>query len=381
MSEAVLQVIDLANPAAPLTLPGNSTALQAAAGYLLVGTDQWQDGAEQARLHLIELAQADGAPLLRKSFFLTGAVVDKFKIGIVKGAVVATTLDWSQGHQETWVETFPVTGTDTAPLARMELVGARGEQLHATRYDGERLYVVTFRNTDLLFVVDLVDPAAPFLAGTLGIPGWSSYIEPLGERLLAVGMESGRVTVSLFDVAAPSLLSRLPLRTAGSWSEANTDEKAVEHFPDAGIILVLFQNYTTEGELKAVAAIRVGWDTLTAEALIQHAFNPRRGAVMSDYFVSISGQELLVLDCIRNTTGQPEVQVTLAWTTDRVIPLGDYLIQVEDGGGNDWAGPPMRMDVNSAEGGGKHSVLRVSSAADPDELLANWTSGRAAWSA
>ena len=377
--EAVLQAVDLANPAAPLTLPalhlpGNSTALQAAAGYLLVGTDQWQDGAEQARLHLIDLAQANGAPLLRKSFVLTGPVVDKFKIGIVKAAVVATTLDWSQGRQETWVETFPVTGMDTAPLARMELVAARGEQLHATRYDGERLYVVTFRNTDPLFVVDLSDPAAPLLAGTLEIPGWSSYIEPLGERLLAVGMESGRVTVSLFDVAdaaAPTLLSRLPLGTAGtwSWSEANADEKAVEYFPDAGIVLVPFQNYTTEGELKAVAAIRVGQDTLTADVLIQHAFNPRRGAVMGDYFVSISGQELLVLDRTRNTTGQPEVQVSLAWTTDRVISLGDYLVQVEDGGGNDWASPLVRMAIDSAGGGGTHSVLRVSSAADPDELL------------
>ncbi|PQJ94910.1 hypothetical protein CXB77_17430 [Chromatium okenii] len=208
-----------------------------------------------------------------------------------------------------------------------------------TRYDGNRLYVVTFLNTDPLFVVDLSDPAAPSISGALEIPGWSTYIEPLGDRLLTVGVESGRVAVSLFNVAdptAPTLLSRLPLGEEGSWSwsEANYDEKAVGYFPDAGIMLVPFQNYTEDGYVKAIQAIAVGRDKLTADALIVHDFDPRRGAVLGDYFVSISGQELLVLDRTKDTTGVPAVQLTLAWTTDRVIPLGDYLVQIEDGACN-----------------------------------------------
>jgi len=379
--EAVLQAVDLTTPAAPRTLtalrlPGTASALQAAAGYLLVGTSVYgrEAGTAPTRLHLIDLADTDGAPALRKSLVLVGPVADKFKIGIVKGAVVATTLRWNQGHQETWVETFPVAGADTAPLAQMELVAARGEQLHATRYDGDRLYVVTFRNTDPLFVVDLADPAAPQLAGTLEIPGWSSYIEPLGDRLLTVGVASGRVTVSLFDVAdaaAPTLLSRLPLGDEGtwSWSEANYDEKAVEYFPAAGIVLVPFQNYTADGQVKAVAAIQVARDAVTAEAIIPHAFDPRRGAVIGDYYVSISGQELLVLGRGPNGTGQPEVQVSLAWTTDRVVPLGDYLVQVEDGGSGDWFGPLVRLAQDAGVNGEAHSMLRVSRAAAPDDLL------------
>jgi uncharacterized secreted protein with C-terminal beta-propeller domain len=59
------------------------------------------------------------------------------------------------------------------------------------------------------------------------VPGWSTYIQPLGDRLLSIGIdnvEGWRVSVSLFDVADPAkpgLLSRVPIGTNHSWSEAN----------------------------------------------------------------------------------------------------------------------------------------------------------------
>lgn len=375
--ETQLQTIDLTNPNAPVSRPvvrltGSATALQAAGGYLLLTTDHY-DGVSwysTSRLHLFDLSATDGTPIERKSFDLKGQVQDKFKLSVVGTAAVATSLYWNHAQQETWIETFPLAGTNTTPLAQLELTAARGEQLHATRYDGNRLYVVTFLNTDPLFVVDLSDPAAPSISGALEIPGWSTYIEPLGDRLLTVGVESGRVAVSLFNVAdptAPTLLSRLPLGEEGSWSwsEANYDEKAVGYFPDAGIMLVPFQNYTEDGYVKAIQAIAVGRDKLTADALIVHDFDPRRGAVLGDYFVSISGQELLVLDRTKDTTGVPAVQLTLAWTTDRVIPLGEYLVQIEDGACNS-GGLYFRMmwtcDNTAA-------MARITLAADPDQLI------------
>jgi len=65
----------------------------------------------------------------------------------------------------------------------MSLVGslediAPGEQIFSTRFMGERAYMVTFRNVDPLFVIDLKNPAKPGILGALKIPGYSDYLHP-----------------------------------------------------------------------------------------------------------------------------------------------------------------------------------------------------------
>ncbi len=84
----------------------------------------------------------------------------------------------------------------------------RGERIFAVRYIGDRAYVVTFRRVDPLYVVDLDDPTQMAVLGELKIPGFSSYLHPVGDGLLVgVGRdvtESGwdrGLKVSLFDVA------------------------------------------------------------------------------------------------------------------------------------------------------------------------------------
>ena len=123
---------------------------------------------------------------------------------------------------------------------RLDVVGSvgglgRGETIHSVRFLGDRAYVVTFRQTDPLYTIDLSDPTAPRVAGELKITGYSAYLHPLdGERLLGIGQEAtaqGQVTgmqVSVFDVsdpAAPSRLSQVVLPGAGT--EAEWDHHAV----------------------------------------------------------------------------------------------------------------------------------------------------------
>ncbi|MEQ1749331.1 MAG: beta-propeller domain-containing protein [Prosthecobacter sp.] len=373
-SEAVLTSIDLADIQAPQKL-GNlrfqsyNAVLQASQGYLLIGTENYTN-AQQRGLHVINV---DAAPVLVKTFTPRGQIQDKFKMSIVNGAVVAVTLDWQNwSNRQTWVETFPLAGSDVAPLAAIELLSARNEQLHATRFDGDRLYVVTFRNTDPLFIVDLADPAVPVLSGELEVPGWSTYLEPLGNRLLAVGVEAGRVTVSLFDVAdvtAPTLLSRLPLGAEGthSWSEANYDEKAVEYLPDQGVVMVPCQtgSWGAGGGQKAIQIVNVGADALTAGATINHSFNPRRGSWIAGHFVTISGQELLVHGTDA-ASAAPEVTLSLAWRTDRVMPFGDFLVQIEDGSTGWYWGNFLRAYGTN---GSANARLRITPSSDPDSLL------------
>jgi uncharacterized secreted protein with C-terminal beta-propeller domain len=65
-----------------------------------------------------------------------------------------------------------------------EPLGKVGEQIYATRFLGSRGYLVTFRVTDPLYVLDLSNPADPFVAGELQIKGYSDYLHPVGENLL-----------------------------------------------------------------------------------------------------------------------------------------------------------------------------------------------------
>lgn len=102
---------------------------------------------------------------------------------------------------------------------RPEPIGLPGEQLYATRFIGDRAYVVTFRVVDPLYIIDLSNPNDPFIAGELKIDGYSDYLHPISNNLiLGIGKDAipddtardGRgawyqgVKLSLIDVSSPS---------------------------------------------------------------------------------------------------------------------------------------------------------------------------------
>ncbi|WP_088009405.1 beta-propeller domain-containing protein [Indiicoccus explosivorum] len=104
---------------------------------------------------------------------------------------------------------------------QLETVGAlrglaEGERIYSARFMEDTAYLVTFRETDPLFVIDVSEPAAPQVLGKLKIPGFSNYLHPLGEdHLIGFGSETelkpvegaeplvmtGGLKVSLFDIS------------------------------------------------------------------------------------------------------------------------------------------------------------------------------------
>jgi len=79
------------------------------------------------------------------------------------------------------------------------------ERIYSVRFIGDRGYVVTFRQTDPFYVLDLSDPNNPQVKGELKIPGYSSYLHPIEEHLiLGIGKEDWNVKISLFDVSSAS---------------------------------------------------------------------------------------------------------------------------------------------------------------------------------
>jgi hypothetical protein len=110
----------------------------------------------------------------------------------------------------------------------------KGEMVKAVRFTGDRGYVVTFRQVDPFYVLDLSDPTRPRVAGELKIPGYSAYLHPLGDgRVLGVGQdanEQGRVSgvkVALYDVSDPSRPREVSQRVLpGTGTEVEQDARA-----------------------------------------------------------------------------------------------------------------------------------------------------------
>ena len=206
--------------------------------------------------------------------------------------------------------------------------------MFATRFDGNRLYAVTYRRIDPLWVIDLSNPAAPSISGELRIPGWSTYIQPWGDRLVTVGIDDvngNRVAAQLFNVsdpAHPSLLSKVSLGENSSWSEATEDEKAVQILPEAGLILLPYQGWLTNGQARRVQLIDLTTNTLTARGVIEHEFQPRRATMHGERIYSISPRELLTVDATNRDQPQVRSRLELSWLVDQVFVHGDYVLEL-----------------------------------------------------
>ncbi len=137
-----------------------------------------------------------------------GRALNQFSIDEYKGylRIATTSGDWG----ESLVNQLYVLDNDLNIVGKVENI-AKGETIKSVRFTGDTGYVVTFEQTDPLFVIDLSDPKAPVIKGELKIPGFSTYLHPVGDGLvLGVGVDgnesgqNGGLKVSLFDVSDPS---------------------------------------------------------------------------------------------------------------------------------------------------------------------------------
>lgn len=127
-------------------------------------------------------------------------------------------------------------------------IGKPGEQLYGSRFLGDKAYLVTFRQTDPLYVIDFSNPENPTVPGELVIEGYSDYLHPVGENHL-LGLGRGAIPandgfgddrgafatgikVSLFDVsnpASPFEVQSLEIGQRGSNSEALLDHHGITY--------------------------------------------------------------------------------------------------------------------------------------------------------
>ncbi len=130
-----------------------------------------------------------------------GHLLNQFSIDEYKSNLrIATTIDTNE---------YDIASTNDVYIfdKKMKIIGSvfdmgKDERIYSVRFMEDKGYVVTFRETDPFYVLDLKSPASPKITGELKIPGYSSYLHSLGDDLiLGIGEEDGKVKLSVFDVS------------------------------------------------------------------------------------------------------------------------------------------------------------------------------------
>jgi uncharacterized secreted protein with C-terminal beta-propeller domain len=138
---------------------------------------------------------------------IPGRPLNQFSLDEYNGNLrVATTVGegfWGFGGQRESSNDVYVLDKDLKILGSVQDLGL-AERIYSARFIEDKGYLVTFRQTDPFYVLDLSDPEKPELKGQLKIPGYSSYLHPITkDKILGIGKEGSNVKISLFDVSDP----------------------------------------------------------------------------------------------------------------------------------------------------------------------------------
>jgi uncharacterized secreted protein with C-terminal beta-propeller domain len=185
----------------------------------------------------------------------------------------------TQAKPKSYVTTLKESGGVMLALGRVGGIG-EGEQIRGVRFLGDAGYVVTFRQVDPLFTIDLSQPDAPRVAGELKLLGYSAYLHPIGDGLLlGVGQDAtdqGQqlgTQLSLFDVSDLAHPTRLAQRRIGpsSSSEAEYDHHAFLYWPPTKLAVLPVNIFDGSGDpFNGAIGFRVGRTKIDEAGRIEH---------------------------------------------------------------------------------------------------------------
>ena len=249
-----------------------------------VSTTEWTRNGTPATTSVHKfVTSTSGASSYRGSGDVPGMLLNQYAMSEDDGVLrVASTVSERRG----WVNTREVTeglvttlGEQDGTLHQLGQVGGLGrkdnESIRAVRFIGDRGYVITFRQTDPLYVLDLRDPATPVVLGELKIPGYSGYLHPIGKNLLLGVGQSGvesdpgaqpGVQFSLFDITDPTSPRRIATHTEGAGAAgAEFDPKAFLYWQPRDLIIAPAEVYGDDqgrGAFSGVVLLRATEDGL-----------------------------------------------------------------------------------------------------------------------
>ncbi|HEX5800912.1 MAG TPA: beta-propeller domain-containing protein [Gaiellaceae bacterium] len=271
---------------------------------LYVATERWadrpdpdkptqeQDGATTA-IHRFDITNP-AKTHYRGSGRVSGYLLSQWSLSEHRGVLRVVSTDspawWGGGgDSESHLTTLRPAAGGLVHAGRVGGLG-KGERVYAVRMIGDTGYVVTFRQIDPLYTLDLADPERPRVLGELKIPGYSAYLHPIGDDLLlGVGQDAtaeGRPTgtqVSVFDVSNLRRPARIHTEHLGQgWSEAEHDHHAFLYWPRTSLMVIPFD--------QQAVGLRVGRRGIDRVGRVEHdrAQPIRRSLVVRDSVVTVS---------------------------------------------------------------------------------------------
>lgn len=166
---------------------------------------------------------------------------------------------------------------------------AKEERIHSVRFMGDKVYLVTFKQIDPFFVIDLKNKKSPEVLGYLKIPGYSNYLHPINDNLiLGVGQDTKEsewggvinsgVKISLFDVSNysdPKEVATYKVFSENSYTPIQQDHKAFLYVNKENLIVipVLDYYYTTGNNKTNFYLLEVNENEILEREIIVHENN------------------------------------------------------------------------------------------------------------
>ncbi len=227
-----------------------------------------------------------------------GSLLNQFAMDEYQGNLrVATTI----GEKLWWVRSYfswnstTMTANDVYALdSNLKEVGSvkdlgLGERIYSARFIGDVGYLVTFREIDPFYILDLSNPNNPEMKGELKIPGYSSYLHPISDDIvLGIGKEDWKVKASLFDVSNPYDPREIDKYILDEhWSDAVDNHRAF-------LIDSKHEIFFLPGGKGAYVFSFTG-DKLSLVRTVREN-NIKRAIYIDDYLYVISANKIIVLD-------------------------------------------------------------------------------------
>jgi hypothetical protein len=198
-----------------------------------------------------------------------GTVRDRWSMDAVGGTLRVAAGPSSETGNSNSIVTLKEEDGELVPLGRVDKLGIN-EQIMSARWFDDLAILVTFRQVDPLYAIDLSDPAHPKAIGSLKIPGYSDYLHPIGkDRILGLGVDAdsrGRTRggqVAVFDLADLRHPRQLGVEKYSTNIEvrAGQDPRQFTWLPDQQTALTVISRYGRAGGMIAwVSVLEVAKD-------------------------------------------------------------------------------------------------------------------------
>lgn len=252
-SIAVMELKDPASPLALTTYLGSGNELYMSMNNLYLAVPTYETGAitegvgfsPDTSIYKFNINSREVE--FQNSAKIKGAILNQFSMDEYKGNFrVVTTKGQAWDDRNPSSNNLYILDENLKQIGKLENL-AKGERIYSARFMNDRIYMVTFKETDPLFVIDGSNPEKPAVLGELKIPGFSNYLHPLDENhLIGFGHDTkvmagkgagsqpiiavNGVKLSLFDVSDmknPIEKDTEIIGGRGTYSPLNHDHKAL----------------------------------------------------------------------------------------------------------------------------------------------------------